>query len=70
MDKNTQAILTEISSVTRDIEENYPELQKYLDETRSTLPEGSNASAELKEEDLKNYLDQLKEMVKKYKEKH
>ncbi|MDH7913741.1 hypothetical protein [Winogradskyella sp. SYSU M77433] len=65
---NTQKILTEISTVTRDIEDNYPELQKYLDETRSTLPEGANDSAKLDEEDLKNYLDQLKEMIEKYKE--
>ncbi|WP_218846949.1 hypothetical protein [Winogradskyella forsetii] len=63
-----QKILTEISTITRDIEDNYPELQKYLDETRSTLPSGSNNSASLDEEDLKNYLDQLKEMRDKYKE--
>lgn len=64
----SQKILTEISTVTRDIEDNYPELQKYLDETRSTLPSGSNNSATLDEEDLKNYLNQLKEMRDKYKE--
>jgi len=68
--KKSQEILTEIATVTRDIEENYPELQKYLDETRSTLPEGDNSSAELKEEDLRNYLNQLKEMIEKYKKEH
>lgn len=68
--KKSQEILTEIARVTRDIEENYPELQKYLDETRSTLPEGDNSSAELKEEDLRNYLDQLKEMIENYKKEH
>lgn len=70
MNKNVQAILTKISTVTLDINENYPELQKYLKETRSTLPNGSNQSAELKEKDLQNYLDQLTEMVDKYKEEH
>lgn len=63
----SQKILTEISTITRDIEDNYPELQKYLDETRSTLPSGSNDSASLDEEDLNNYLNQLKEMRDKYK---
>lgn len=68
--KDTQEILTEIATVTREIEDNYPELMKYLDETRSTLPEGSNASAGLNKEDLQNYLNQLKELVSKYKAEH
>ncbi|WP_178991369.1 hypothetical protein [Winogradskyella schleiferi] len=64
----SQKILTEISTVTRDTEDNYPELQNYLDETKSTLPSGSINSASLDEEDLKNYLNQLKEKRDKYKE--
>lgn len=68
--KNSQQILTEISTVTREIEDKYPELQKYLSETRSTLPEGSNDSASLNNSDLENYLNQLKEMVKKYEKQH
>lgn len=67
MNNNIRDILTEISNVTRDIEENYPELQKYLDETRSTLPQGNNNSAELHENELKDYLKGLKEMISKYK---
>ncbi|MBO6879891.1 MAG: hypothetical protein JJ870_04905 [Winogradskyella sp.] len=70
MMKETQQILTEIATVTREIEDNYPELMKYLNETRSTLPEGSNASATLNKEDLQNYLNQLKELVSKYKKEH
>ncbi|WP_026754354.1 hypothetical protein [Sediminibacter sp. Hel_I_10] len=70
MDTKTQQILTEISTVTRDIEENYPELQKYLDETRSTLPEGGNTEAKLDQKELQDYLDGLKEMISKYKEEH
>ena len=66
----SQKILTEISTVLRDIENNYPELQNKLDETRSTLPQGSNDSASLNEEDLKNYLNELKEIRDKYKEEH
>ncbi|WP_222611310.1 hypothetical protein [Winogradskyella echinorum] len=68
--KTTRDILTEISKVIRNIEENYPELQKYLGETRSTLPGGSNDNAELNREDLENYLNQLNQMVDKYKKEH
>lgn len=68
--KDTQEILTKIATVTRDIEDNYPELMKYLNETRSTLPSGSNTAASLNEKDLQNYLNQLKEMVTKYKKEH
>ncbi len=65
--KNTQDILTEISTVTREIEDKYPELQKYLKETRSTLPKATNQSPKLDNEDLENYLNELKAMVNKYK---
>ncbi|QNK76839.1 hypothetical protein H7F37_12015 [Winogradskyella sp. PAMC22761] len=64
------AIITEISTVTRDIEENYPELQKYLGETRSTLPEGDNSDGSLNNEDLENYLNELKTMLEEYKKEH
>ena len=69
MDKASR-ILTEISTVARDIEENYPELQKYLDETQDTLPEGANTSAKMDEKSLETYLNTLKEMIKKYEEEH
>lgn len=64
----SQKILTEISQITRDIEENYPELQKYLDETPTTLPKGSNSDSHMDNKVLKDYLDSLKEMLRKYKE--
>ncbi len=66
--KNSSQVLAEISKITRDIQENYPELQKYLDETRSTLPK--SYSDESMQKELKDYLNGLKEMVKKYKEGH
>ncbi|WP_369972748.1 hypothetical protein [Psychroserpens sp. XS_ASV72] len=65
MDHKSSAILTEIAKVTRDIEAHYPELQKYLDETRSTLPQGDDL--ELNNKVLKDYLDGLKNMIEKYK---
>jgi hypothetical protein len=66
--ENSNQILTEISNITRDIQENYPELQKYLDETRSTLPKSDDSNS--MEQSLQDYLTGLKEMVKKYKAGH
>lgn len=56
--ENEQQILTKISTLTREIEEHYPELIKFLDESRSTLPNNSGEVA-LKKSDLKDYLEQL-----------
>ncbi|WP_047549209.1 hypothetical protein [Psychroserpens sp. Hel_I_66] len=70
MNDKTRKILTDISTVTRDIEENYPELQKYLDETQSTLPQGGNQEAEINEKELKSYLEELKKMISEYNSKH
>ncbi|MCK8481752.1 hypothetical protein [Psychroserpens algicola] len=67
MNKTSQ-ILTEISKVTRQIQDDYPELQKYLDETRSTLPKPYNDAT--MEKELQDYLDGLKAMIKKYKAGH
>lgn len=67
---DSQKVLAKISSVIRDIEENHPELQKYLDETRSTLSVGATDSTSLDKEDLENYLSELKKIVKKYKKGH
>lgn len=70
MNEQLSKTLTEISKVTRTIEERYPELQKYLDETRSTLPQGDNSSASISNEALVDYLNGLKKMIAEYKENH
>ena len=71
MNDTTRQILTGISKVTSDIEANYPELQKYLSETQSTLPKGNNKSATtINEKELNSYLEELKKMVSEYKDKH
>ena len=66
----SQKLLTEITQITRDIEDNYPELQKYLDENPMTLPNENNENAKMDDEALKEYLDSLKELVRKYKDEH
>jgi len=63
----SQELLTKISQKTIEIKEHYPELQKYLDETRITLPQGDNSAAKVDTESLQNYLNSLNEMVDKYK---
>lgn len=65
--KLSQSILSEIMQVTRDIEENYPELEKYLDERPMTLPDVNDPEAKVDNEALEKYLSSLKAMVKKYK---
>ena len=65
--KLSQNILSEIMQVTRDIEENYPELEKYLDERPMTLPNENDPEAQVDNESLKKYLSSLKAMLKKYK---
>lgn len=66
--ENEQQILTKISTVTREIEEHYPELIKFLDEGRSTLPNNSGEVA-LKKSDLKDYLEQLQSLIENYNSK-
>lgn len=64
----TQQILTKISTITREIEDHHPELIKYLDETRSTLPNNSG-QATLDNKDLQNYLEQLQSLLENHSSK-
>lgn len=64
----SQSVLSEITQIIRDIEDNHPELQKYLDERPMTLPDENDPDAKVDNKVLKEYLDSLKEMVSKYKE--
>ncbi|NNC49488.1 MAG: hypothetical protein HKO01_03025 [Flaviramulus sp.] len=59
-------ILSEISTLTRVIEEQYPELQKYLDESRSTLPQEAVKSNTLEISMLTDYRDSLKALIQSY----
>ena len=53
--KNAKDLLTEISTVTRDIETNYPEVYEHLDEIPMTIPDQQNPDIDVK--DLENYLE-------------
>tara|TARA_R110002012_G_scaffold309354_1_gene516305 strand:- start:598 stop:810 length:213 start_codon:yes stop_codon:yes gene_type:complete len=65
---NQQAILAKISERTLEIRNKYPELQKYLDETRITLPQGNNNPLEMDTRSLESYLDELTLLIKNYEE--
>lgn len=62
--KTEQELLTEISTITREIEEHDPELLKYLDETPMTIPDVNNPDVDNKA--LEEYLESLREIKKKY----
>lgn len=61
-------LLLEISNITQEIERDYPELYQYLDENPITIPSEDNLNVD--DKSLKNYLETLKTMLKKYKEEH
>ncbi|TYB78725.1 hypothetical protein [Bizionia myxarmorum] len=66
--KTVKELLTEISTVTRNIETNYPEVYEHLDEIPSTIPSEKNPEISTKE--LEDYLESLIAIITKYKEEH
>lgn len=70
MEARITNVLSEIATLARIIEEQYPELQKYLDEERSTVPKGNIQNAEMEYEALEDYRDSLKEILEHYKANH
>lgn len=61
--------LTErILAVTLEIQENYPELMKYVNEMTETLPDEKDP--DINRRKLNEYYDSLIDMVKKYKHNH
>ncbi len=61
-------LLQEITALTNDIETNYPELYRYLDENPLTLPVVSHPHIDKKV--LQEYLQGLKELLKHHLETH
>lgn len=57
-----QALLAEISKLTKNIETNYPELYQFLDENPLTIPSESHPTID--EKILKEYLESLKQLLK------
>ena len=55
---NLRKVLGEISELTTDIETNYPELYRSLDENPLTIPAKNHP--QVNKDDLKEYLESLK----------
>ncbi|WMI68959.1 hypothetical protein [Mangrovimonas sp. YM274] len=63
-----QELLTKISNITRDIETNYPDVYKYLNENPMTIPNMEHPS--ISETELKEYLASLETLLEKYRKDH
>lgn len=66
MDTRNKELTERIVAVTLEIQENYPELVKYLTEMTETMPD--EKSPDVDNRKLQEYYDSLIAMVKKYKE--
>lgn len=63
-----QVILTEIVRLTSNIQTNYPELYRFLDENPMTIP--SEAHPHLDMSTLEAYLEDLKELLRHHRLTH
>lgn len=66
--KNLSKLLTEITQLTTNIETNYPELYRYLDENPLTIP--STNHPHIDKQIMENYLESLKQLLKHHLETH
>lgn len=66
--KQLHKILNEITTLTTDIETNYPELYRSLDENPMTLPVSQHPH--LDKEVMQEYLESLNQMLHHYLEEH
>ncbi len=65
---NNGQLLEEITNLTYRIEKEYPELYQFLDENPMTLP--TEAHPEVNTKVLKDYLEDLKQILARYKATH
>lgn len=62
--KTTEQLLTEINTVKRKIETDYPEINRFLNENPITIPNSKNPK--MGTETLQEYLDSLNSLIEKY----
>jgi hypothetical protein len=65
---NNRQLLEEITNLTYRIETEYPELYQFLDENPMTMP--TEAHPEVDTKVLKDYLEDLKQILARYKATH
>ena len=66
--KNLQTVLTQITQLTTDIETNYPELYRSLDENPMTIPSMNHPHIDSKV--MQDYLGSLKQLLLHHIETH
>ena len=66
--KKLQRLTREINDLTLQLEQEYPELYRYLDENPVTIP--SSDHTELTVKSFSDYLDSLKSLLEKHIETH
>lgn len=66
--KNLNQILTEITEITTNIETNYPELYRSLDENPLTIPKTNSPHIDSKI--MEAYLESLKQLLSHYLDTH
>ncbi|HDZ03430.1 hypothetical protein LCGC14_0266460 [marine sediment metagenome] len=66
--KKLHKILNEITEITLNIEKNYPELYRSLDENPMTLPVSKHPHMD--KEVMQEYLESLKQLLNHYLDEH
>ncbi len=66
--KTEKKLTSDILKITMEIQENSPELAKYIAEMPETIPDAQTPEINIKI--LKEYLDSLESLLKKYKTNH
>jgi hypothetical protein len=66
---NYKTLTGEILKITSEIQDNYPELTKYLEEMQDTLP-GNTTENPSDTKALEEYLNSLNALLTKYKNEH
>lgn len=66
--KNLNSLLREITQLTGNLESNYPELYRFLDENPMTIP--NEGRPEMNREALESYLESLKHLLRDHLESH
>ena len=66
--KKLHKVLNEITELTTNIETNYPELYRFLDENPITIP--TNDHPHIDQVTMQDYLESLKQLLKHHLETH
>ncbi len=66
--KRLQKLSQEIVEITLKIEQEYPELYQYLDETPVTIP--NSGTSEMSTKNFSDYLDSLRQLLNHHIENH